>query len=141
MQVRAATADELPAVRSVIDGALLQADTDHLARALEAGDLLVAVSEAGTVLGALVLDGSRITAVAVRRRRRDQGIGTALVTAAARERETLVAAFDGRVAPFWQSLGFGIERLDKPDRFQGRLDTSRQPTAADSDGTPDSTTL
>ena len=119
MHVRPATRADLPAVRGVVDAALLQVADDRLTGALERDAVLVAVSDAGTVLGALVLDEREIVAVAVRRRRRDQGIGTALVTAAARERSVLVAEFDGRVAPFWRSLGFEIESLDG-GRFRGR---------------------
>lgn len=121
MHVRPATRADLPAVRGVVDAALLQVADDRLTDALERDAVLVAVSDAGTVLGALVLDEREIVAVAVRRRRRDQGIGTALVTAAARERSVLVAEFDGRVAPFWRSLGFEIESLDG-GRFRGRYE-------------------
>lgn len=121
MHVRPATREELPAVRGVVDAALLQIDDDLLTGAVESDDVLVAVSESGTVLGVLVLDGAEIVAVAVRRRRRDQGIGTALVTAAARERPVLVAEFDARVAPFWRSLGFDIDSLGE-GRFCGRYE-------------------
>jgi len=73
----------------------------------------------GTVLGALVLDGDRIDAVAVRRNRRGQGIGTALVEAAAARRERLVAEFDAGVRPFYECLGFAVESRTKTDRFRG----------------------
>ncbi|ERH09265.1 MAG: acetyltransferase (GNAT) family [halophilic archaeon J07HX64] len=111
---------------TVLDGALLAVEFGSLRRAVEAGNVLVAVSTAGTVLGVLVLDGEEITAIAVRRRRRDQGIGTALVKAAAGRCERLYAEFDGRVAAFWRSLGFDTEPLAAPDRFRGRYpaDTS-----------------
>ena len=120
MRIRTATGAELTAVLTVLDGALLAVEFESLRRAAETGNVLVAVSTAGTVLGVLVLDGEEITAIAVRRRRRDQGIGTALVEAAAGRRERLCAEFDGRVAAFWQSLGFDTEPLDAPDRFRGR---------------------
>lgn len=122
MEVRAATADDLLAVRTVLDSALLQ--VDRVRRAITEDELLVAVSAAQTVLGALVLDGVEITAIAVRRRRRDQGIGTALVAAAARRRERLRAEFDGRVAAFWRSVGFDIEPLADSDRFCGYRETT-----------------
>jgi len=67
-----------------------------------------------------VLDGEEILAVAVRRRRRSQGIGTALVAAAGDRREEVVAEFDERVRPFWVALGFDIEDLDEADRYRGR---------------------
>jgi len=49
-------------------------------------DALVALDDAtgeAAILGTLVLDGTAIAAVAVRPRRRGQGVGTALVRAAA----------------------------------------------------------
>lgn len=123
MDTRTATTDDLLAVLTVLDGALLQVDLADLRRAVAGERVLVAVSSAGTVLGVLVLDGSEITAIAVRRRRRDQGVGTALVAAAARRRDTLHAAFDRRVLSFWRSVGFEVESLDASDRFRGHLET------------------
>jgi len=79
----------------------------------------VASDDSGRVLGALVLDGEEITAVAVRRRRRGQGIGTQLVEAASDRRERLVAEFDPRVREFWSSLGFESEPLPDSDRYRG----------------------
>ncbi len=78
----------------------------------EAGE---AVDSRERVLGAVVLEprerGARVAAIAVRRRLRDRGVGTALIEAA-REREgRLVAEFDPSVRPFYDSLGFSIERL------------------------------
>jgi GNAT superfamily N-acetyltransferase len=113
---RAGPAD-LAAVGNVLDGGLLRV-TD-LPAAVDRGDVLTAVSATDTVLGALVLAGTEITAVAVRRRRRGQGIGTALVGAAAREREGLVAEFDERVRPFWRSVGFDTEPIGN-GRYRGR---------------------
>jgi GNAT superfamily N-acetyltransferase len=118
--VREATVEDLPDALNVIDGAALQVDVDRLREAIAADDALVAVEE-GRVLGALVLDGDRVTAVAVRRARRDQGIGTALVEAAADRRERLVAAFDADVRPFWESLGFAVEPAEEPNRYRGVL--------------------
>jgi len=120
MHVRTATIDDLPAVLNVLDSAVLQVGIEDLKRAIDTEGVLVAISEEGTVLGALVLDGAEITAIAVRRRRRGQGIGTALVEAAARQRDELVAEFDRRVAEFWRSVGFDIEPLTESDRFRGR---------------------
>jgi GNAT superfamily N-acetyltransferase len=110
---------DLLAVLTVLDSALLQVDLADLRRAVAEEGVLVAVSPAGTVLGALVLDGDEITAIAVRRRRRDQGVGTALVSAAARRRGSLRATFDERVLPFWRSVGFEVEPLAASDRFRG----------------------
>lgn len=123
MHTRTATAEDLPAVLTVLDSALLQTDAGDLRAATEKGAVLVTVSPADTVLGALVLDGAEITALAVRRRRRDQGVATALVEAAARRHGSLSAEFDRRVLPFWRSVGFDTEPLAESDRFRGRRDT------------------
>lgn len=130
--VRAAHRGELPAVLNVLDGAALETDAANLRAVIgdEDGTVLVAESDDpdGTtdhdppLLGALVLDGDEIWAVAVRRRRRDQGIGTALVSAAAGRRERLVAEFDGDVRPFYASLGFDVDSLGE-GRFGGVLQT------------------
>lgn len=130
VRVREATVPELPDVLNVVDGAALSTDAGRFRGAIDRGDALVAVAggvgaggESGAaperVLGALVLDGEGITAVAVRRRRRGQGIGTALVRAAARRRERLVAEFDRAVEPFWASLGFEVQPLAGGDRARG----------------------
>ena len=118
MRVREAGADEMATVRAVLDGALLDVDQELLGDALARGDVLVATAD-GRVLGTAVLDGGELVAVAVRRRRRDQGIGTALVEAAADRRDRLVAGFDDRVRPFYESLGFDVEPAAEPGRFRG----------------------
>jgi GNAT superfamily N-acetyltransferase len=130
VRVQEAAVPELPDVLNVVDGAMLDIDTGRLRSAIDRGEVLVAVADGtsseerrdtGTdrVVGVLVLDGEEITAVAVRRRRRGQGIGTRLVEAAADRRERLVADFDPRVDAFWASLGFEIEALPDSDRFRG----------------------
>ncbi|PSP89323.1 GNAT family N-acetyltransferase [Halobacteriales archaeon QS_4_69_34] len=129
MRVREATLDELPAVMNVLDGALLDADPEVVRARLRdgadgsPGTVLVAVAE-GRVLGALVLDGAGahdaaavgIDAIAVRHARRGQGVGTALVEALD---EPVAAAFDARVRPFYERLGFAIEPADEPGRYRG----------------------
>lgn len=119
MEVRPAERADLPAVATVLDAALLA--TDDLRGRLSAGDVLVA-TEDGRVLGALVLQpparapawarerasDAHVSAVAVRRRRRGQGIGTALVDVAAR-RGRLTAAFDPGLRDFYVDLGFAVE--------------------------------
>lgn len=120
LRARPATESERVAVANVIDGAALELPDAVLREAITTESALVAVTrEADRVLGALVLDGDRIRAVAVRRNRRDQGIGTRLVEAAAECRDRLVAECDERVRPFWASLGFVIESTDDPGRFVG----------------------
>lgn len=122
LDIRTATVQDLPDVLNVLDGAALQADVEELKRAIDEGDVLVAVagSETERILGTLVLDGNEITSIAVRRRRRTQGIGTALVEAATERREQLLAEFDHRVLDFWESVGFTATPLEGSDRFRGR---------------------
>ncbi len=89
-------------------------DDGRVSDATTAADPLALVAVArepadpGAVVGALVLEGDRIEAVAVRRRRRNAGIGSALVAAAAERRERLVARCDPDVRPFYESLGFDV---------------------------------
>jgi len=112
MAVRTARTDDLVGVLNVLDGADLTTDHDRVQAAIERGNVFVAVRDEGRddspVVGALVLDSDEIGNVAVRRRRRDQGIGTALVERAMRERDRLVAEFDASVRPFYESLGFDV---------------------------------
>jgi len=119
-----ATIEDLPDVLNVVDGAALRVDIDDLRERIVDGGVLVAVEEE-RVLGTLVLDGDRIAAVAVRRRRRDQGVGTTLVEAAAERRARLVAEFDPRVRPFWESLGFEVGPTAEPGRYRGVHHTER----------------
>lgn len=115
---REARPGEFAAVMGVLEGALLEIDPDRVRGAIDRGDALVAAAD-GRLLGALVLEGAHIEAVAVRRKRRGQGIGSALVRAAADREGTLAAAFDPVVRPFYASLGFEIEAGG--ERLYGRL--------------------
>lgn len=125
MHVRPADPAERPSVANVLDGAALEIRDALLERALADDAVLVAVPDdtepdaAPRILGALALDDEEIVAVAVRRRRRGQGIGTALVEAALTRRERLVARFDADVRPFWESLGFAIAPTDVAGRLRG----------------------
>ena len=116
VSVSEARPDEHVAVVNVLDGAMLEVDADRVAS--DAATTLVA-REGERVLGALVLDGEEIAAVAVRRSRRGQGIGTALVEAAAVRRERLVAGFDEAVRPFYESLGFEVVPAGEDGRLRG----------------------
>ena len=141
--VRAGREGDYPAVMNVLDGAMLDADAGRVRAGLEGDaeaddgdaeseDVTVLMAELdGSVVGALVLDGRRVTAVAVRRSRRDQGVGTALVEAAVERRGRVTAGFDARVRPFYESLGFETwpadgESEDESEnenrgRFEGEL--------------------
>jgi len=117
--VRRAHPDDHLDVMRLVDGAMLSADAERVRdRIADSGVLVAAVDD--RPIGALVRDGDRVTAVAVRRRYRDRGVGTALVSAALESRDRLVAEFDPDVRPFYESLGFDIEPVDD-ERLRGRL--------------------
>ena len=130
MRVRPAHEDDLPAVMNVLDGAMLDVDAASVRERIVGGDdvaggVLVAVAE-GRVLGACVVDppaaeseGAHVEAIAVRPGRRGQGVGSTLVDAATDRWGPLTAEFDQDVRPFYESLGFTVERLDG-GRFRGR---------------------
>ncbi len=118
--IREATAEDSAAVRNVIDGANLALDDERFEAGLAGDGAYVAESEGrGVVVGALVCDGQEVLAVAVRPRRRDQGIGSELVEAALADRDRIVAEFDPRVRAFWESLGFDIGSAGDGDRLRG----------------------
>lgn len=121
MEVRLADSNDLIGVMTVLDAAMLDATAQTVSRRIDADNVLVAVSQR-RVLGALVAvprrDGAHVEQVAVRRRRRDSGIGTALVEAAADRWGRLTADFDPHVRPFYEKLGFEIEPL-RSDRYRG----------------------
>ena len=139
VSVRTGTVDEHAAVASVLDGAMLA--TEGLAAALDDERVLVAVADE-RVLGALVFTTPRprgragvrahveddlgvenaerahVDAIAVRRSRRGQCIGSALVGALLADVGVVTAEFDAGVRPFYESLGFTVEPLDD-GRFLG----------------------
>ncbi len=128
ISVRTATREDRLAVRRLVDGAVLA--LDDLEARIEAGDVLLAVpsdGDDGRLRGTVVcepIDGGReVRAVAVRRSRRDRGIGTVLVEAAGEREGRLVAEFDAAVRPFYESLGFAIRPVDGGDgRYRGELE-------------------
>jgi GNAT superfamily N-acetyltransferase len=129
--VREATPDDQVGVRRVLDAAMLEV-RDDLRERIETGDVLVAeangASDAGKdrrSLGALVVvprqDSAHVDAVAVRRARRGQGVGSTLVRAAAECHARLTAGFDPDVRPFYESLGFEISEQEG-ERLRGLLE-------------------
>lgn len=120
MKVREATAGDLAAVMNVLDGANVAIDADTVSRRIDA-DMVLVAGDRRRPLGALVAiprrDGVHIEAIAVRRRRRDQGIGTALVETAAERWGRLTATFDPPVRSFYESLGFEVE--SRGERYWG----------------------
>lgn len=124
MDVREATGEDLADVMNVLDAALLAVDAATVRERIP-GEVLVAEAD-GRILGTLVLDGSHVDAVAVRRSRRDRGIGTALLAAARERRGTLTADFRPEVRPFYDSLGFDVEATDRDDRLRGSWEEPRE---------------
>lgn len=124
VSIRTARGDEADAIRHLLDATMLTVPPD-LPERVAGGDVLVAVeerigSESTDVVGALVLDGGHVDAVAVRKHRRADGVGTALVAAAARRTDApLTATFRAQVRPFYEALGFEVEERD--DRLFGTL--------------------
>ena len=120
VEIRFARSDDLSSVMGVLYGALLATHADQVGERIEAGTVLVAVED-DRILGACVLAGDEIDAIAVRRARRGQGIGTQLVDAATDAVDgPLIAEFDRRVRSFYDALGFVTRPTDDPDRLRGR---------------------
>ena len=139
--IRPATADDLTDVLGVLDAAALETDADRVRPSIEHDAAFVAVRASSdtadaAVLGALVAiprdagaigATAEIDAIAVRQARRAQGIGQALVATAAGQYDRLVAEFDARVRPFYESLGFAIEPVENSDRERYRGELSGDP--------------
>lgn len=111
-----ATAEDLPTVMNILDGALLAVGVETVRARIDAEEVLVA-TDSDRILGVLVLDGTHISAIAVRPNRRGQGIGSALVETAG-SRGELTAGFRPGVRRFYESLGFVIDR--EGERWCGR---------------------
>jgi GNAT superfamily N-acetyltransferase len=121
--VRPAGARDHLGVMRVLDGANLEVDASVVEDRIDAGTVLVA-DDANRIVGALVAvpreeTGAHVEAVAVRRRRRAQGIGSRLVGAAIARWRPLTADFDPGVKPFYDALGFDSER--RGERYRGVL--------------------
>jgi GNAT superfamily N-acetyltransferase len=106
-EVRAAVPSEYVTARSIFEAAMLEVAPGLLSRS----SVLLA-SEEDRTLGALVLRGSEIEAIAVRPGRRGQGIGSMLVNEAANRRPYLSVGFDPDVRSFYVALGFDVACAD-----------------------------
>lgn len=119
VRVRRAEPTEVDTILAILDAAVLETDRDAVRRSISADRTLVAVED-GRILGTAVArpadTGARIDAIAVRKRRQGQGIGTALVGSLLDHHGRVVAEFDERVRPFYESLSFEIS-----EREAGRL--------------------
>lgn len=147
--IRTASSTDYLAVMRVIDGANLDCEASVVEQRIERGMVLVAVDD-DRVIGALVAtprpagaedervspdpgtdcqgddssvaeaQGAHVDAVAVRLRRRGQGIGTALVQAAANRWRPLTADFYPGLSGFYENLDFEVERRE--GQFRGVLE-------------------
>lgn len=113
---------EAPDVIALLDAALLAFDRDDVRECVETGNAFVAVDHERHV-GAIALEGTCITAIAVRPRYRRHGVGTELISIAAADRDRLTATYDSSDRAFYESNGFAIEVLDN-GRLRGELDCS-----------------
>ncbi|WP_323172819.1 GNAT family N-acetyltransferase [Natrialba sp. PRR66] len=137
VHVRTADPDDELDVRRIIDAAML--DLGDIEARIGNEDVLVAgdqrgvtdeftetaeTSERERILGVIVLDphtderGAHISAVAVRNRHRNRGIGRELVSRALEREGRLTARFDADVRPFYEALEFAIEPVDDR-RYRG----------------------
>ncbi|ELY97964.1 GNAT family N-acetyltransferase [Natrialba asiatica] len=137
VHVRTAGPDDELDIRRIIDAAML--DPGDVEARIDNEDVLVAgdrrgvtdefaetpeTSERERILGAIVLvphtdeRGAHISAVAVRNRHRNRGIGRELVTRALERERRLTARFDADVRPFYEALEFAIEPVDDR-RYRG----------------------
>lgn len=109
--VRVATPTDRVVVRRLIDGAALSLAEVSLPERLAAGDVLLATRETrpqGTLVTTPRAESTHVVAIAVRRRVRDQGIGSTLVTTAARRWGTMTATATEDVLPFWRANDFEV---------------------------------
>ncbi len=131
LDIAVATPADRLAVRRLIDAAALSVTDVALPECLAAGTVLLARRR--RPVGTIVLTppardrddtpldgGAHIVAIAVRRAQRDQGIGTALIDAAADRWMPLTARYAPRVRAFWASVGFDATRTED-GRYWGSL--------------------
>jgi GNAT superfamily N-acetyltransferase len=102
---------DLVALMRVLDGALVDVDAETVEHRAAAGEVARADDD-GRAVGVLVRDGPLISALAVRRDRRGEGVGRALVEWAATETERLVADCRLDVAGFYEACGFRVTEYE-----------------------------
>jgi len=122
--IRPAGPDDHLAVVRLFDGALLETDSDRIRRQLTGSRGCILVAGESRPLGAIALstaaveqrpaewaEAVHVTAIAVRRSRRNQGVGRSLIAAAVEwaAPRPLSATFDERVRGFYTACGFEIE--------------------------------
>lgn len=123
--IRQADPDDLVDVMRLFDGALLETDPDRIRNQLTGRRGCILVAGEGRPVGAIGLingaevdgdlpwpDAVYISAIAVQKQRRGQGVGRSLIDAAADRAapQPLSATFDEQVRPFYIACGFEIEK-------------------------------
>lgn len=149
VDIREAVPNDHLGVMRVLDGGNLETDASTVRRRIDAGMVLVAVDE-DRIIGALVAipwpagrederlapdprvgregddatvaedHGAHVESVAVRLRRRGQGIGTELMREAATRWRPLTADFYPGLSGFYEKLEFDIEKRE--GQFRGVLE-------------------
>lgn len=109
--VRRAGPTDLVTLMRVLDGALVDVDAETVERRAAAGEVLRA-DDGGRAVGVLVRDGALVRALAVRRDRRGEGVGRALVERAATETARLVADCRPEVKGFYEACGFRVRERE-----------------------------
>lgn len=122
MVVREAQSNELSSVMNVLDGAYLDIQTHVVQGAIQSGSVFV-FSESDRIVGVLVIRSDpdwcpqlqsqthasvHVEAVAVRRKRRNQGIGRALIGNILARYGSATVTFNEGVKPFYETLGVSI---------------------------------
>lgn len=133
LSIRFADPDDRVDVMRLFDGALLETDGDRITDQLTGSRGCILVAETGRPVGAVAVipepaavdglpwpDAVYISAIAVQKQRRGQGVGRSLIRAAAEwaAPRPLAATFDERVRPFYISCGFAVEKRE--GRLWGR---------------------
>ena len=131
--IRQADPDDLVDVMRLFDGALLETDPDRVRDQLTGRSGYLLVTGESRPVGAIALveeteavddlpwpDSVYLSAIAVQKQRRGQGVGRSLIAAAAdwAAPRPLSATFDERVRPFYTACGFEIEQRE--GRLWGR---------------------
>ncbi|QSG08358.1 GNAT family N-acetyltransferase [Halapricum desulfuricans] len=121
VRVRQAKPTEFEPATSILDAAVLETDPGLVRQRIDNDRVLVAVDD-GRIVGSVVAQsidqGVRIDAIAVRKRRQGQGIGTMLVETLLDHHERVIAEFDDRARPFYEALGFEIQE-QQSGRYRG----------------------
>lgn len=124
-EIQAADSSHIRVVKALCDAGMLDISLQTIQTQTAADNVLIAV-DADRIIGTCVLVpregdlGAHIEALAVRRRRQGQGIGSALVRAASNRYETLTADFSPHLRDFYEALDFTVIKAGE-NRYRGIL--------------------